>query len=198
MDSDTTEPLTAAAYRAAPSSVQSAARGNRKPFSRCERIPSGLSRRRALTRHSAGRDPPERGLRSSVVQVESGRACRHSAAPTTEPVERGNPPRSLCHGHDRPGREAQSSRHQPIRYEGSGPHACRARHAAAQRDPPGCRRRATGAVKKTARSSRKPRIPTCGKTSCTTPACKRAKATQRATWLLQSKMRRSQWRGGGE
>jgi len=44
---------------------------------------------------------------------------------------------------------------------------------AAQRDPPGCRRRATGAVEKTARPSHKPNPAVCGKTSHTTPACNR-------------------------
>ena len=122
----------------------------------------------------SGETPSERGLRSSVVQVESGRACRHSAALTTDRVERSEP--RVPSAMDMTGLAVKPGHRTISRSDTRDSDRMLAGHGlAAQRDPPGCRRRATGAVKKTARSSRRPDTPAWGKTSRTAPACKRAR-----------------------
>lgn len=129
---------------------------------------SDLSRRRAERPRRRERSPKWESPQSKSIRERRSRlpGC---AVPATKHIERGNTPRSLCHGHDPPSHPA---RHHTIsRSATRDPDRTRTgRGLAAQRDPPGCRRRATGAVKKTPRSSRKPQIPTCGKTSRTAPA----------------------------
>ena len=103
----------------------------------------------------------------------------------------GQPPRSLCHGHDRLGREAQSSCHQPIRYKGSGPHACRARLGRTKGPA-----RLPAAGNRCCEEDRKvfPQAESIslGENLAHNTGLQAGQVTQRATWLLQSNMRRSQ------
>jgi hypothetical protein len=107
----------------------------------------------------------------------------------------GHPPRSLCHGHDRPGREAQSSRHQPIRYEGSGPHTCRARLGRTKGPArlPAAGNRCCEEDREVFPQTERPGL---GENLAHSTSLQAGQVTQRATRLLQSKMRRSPWRGG--
>ncbi len=107
----------------------------------------------------------------------------------------GQAPRSLCHGHDRPGREARSSHHQPIRYEGFGSHACRARLGRTKGPA-----RLPAAGNRCCEEDREvfPQTghPGLGENLAHSTSLQAGQVTQRATRLLQSKMRRSQWREG--
>jgi len=87
---------------------------------------SGLSRRRAERARRRERSPSG-NLCSSDPSVKGGRACRVAQRLRPNTSSGAIPPRSLHHGHDPPSRQAASSRHQPIRYEGFGPHTYRAR-----------------------------------------------------------------------